>query len=115
MPAAQKLGHIQFPGVRSDGAQRTMRLVRAINKSYEAALTANTDLDFNGDQGYNSIQGWITCDGPGDFTVAFSRDGTTFGEAWTMKAGERANLEALDIDTLRLTHSTDSAYRVFLI
>jgi hypothetical protein len=73
-------------------------------------------LDFNADTGRNAVEGWIISDGPGDFTVDISRDGLTFGDAFTMKKNEQVDLLRLNIDKLRITHGgTDSAYRVFLI
>ena len=48
--------------------------------------------------------------------VAFSRDGTTFGDDWTMRSGENTGVRNFDIDTLRLTHTGDDVpYRVVLI
>ena len=119
MAANQKRGHLSHTGPRSDGATRVMESVRALNRSYEGSLTAITSpvlIEFNSDQGWNSIQGWINNDGAGDISVAFSRDGTTFGDNWTMKQGELSNLKGLDIHTLRITRITaDANYRVVLI
>jgi len=93
-----------------------------VNKSYEnAAFVVGQSpvlIDFNADAGRNAKQGWITCDGiagVGNIQVAFSRDGITFGDNWTMQPGEGTNLESFDIDTLRITYVADSAYRVVLI
>lgn len=90
-----------------------------VNKTYEDASFLVGDspftIDFNDDTGRNSKEGWIINDGPGDFTVQFSRDGVTFGEPWTMKTGELTNVANFDIDTLILTRVGDSAYRVVLI
>ena len=93
-----------------------------VNKSYEnpAFVVGQSPvlIDFNTDAGRNSKQGWITCDGiagVGNIQVAFSRDGITFGDNWTMQPGEGTNLESFDIDTLRITWVANSAYRVVLI
>jgi hypothetical protein len=89
-----------------------------VNKSYEGTLTAGVSplvIDFNADAGRNSKEGWMTNDGAGDISVAFSRDGTTFGDNWTMKSGELTNLANFDIDSLRLTHIADANYRIVLI
>jgi hypothetical protein len=90
-----------------------------VNKAYEGSLTAGVSpltIDFNADAGRNAIDGWITCDGAGDILVAFSRDGTTFGDNWTIRTGENTSFFRFDIDSLRLTHTgTDSDYRVVLI
>lgn len=72
-------------------------------------------LDFNAAAGRNAVDGWVTCDGAGDMTVAFSRDGITFGDAWTMKTGETMSTKGYDIDSIKITHVADSAYRVNLI
>ena len=72
--------------------------------------------DFNAAAGRNAIGGWIICDGVGNIQVDFSRDGISFsGDKWTMKKGERVNLENLDIDKIRVTHVTNSAYRINLL
>jgi len=91
-----------------------------VNKSYEATLTAGVSpfiIDFNDDAGRNAKEGWITADGTGvEMTVAFSRDGTTFGDAWTLRSGENTNFQNFDIDQLRLTHTGDDIpYRIVLI
>jgi hypothetical protein len=89
-----------------------------VNKTYEGTLTAGVSpltIDFNADAGRNSREGWIANDGAGDILVAFSRDGITFGDNWTMKTGELTNLANFDIDQLRLTHVADANYRVVLI
>jgi hypothetical protein len=91
-----------------------------VNKSYEGTLVVGISpliLDFNGDTGRNAVDGWITCDGTSvEMTVAFSRDGTTFGDDWTIRSGENTGLRNFDIDQLRLTHTGDDVpYRVVLI
>lgn len=90
-----------------------------VNKSYEGTLTVGVSplvIDFNTDAGRNSVDGWITNDGPGSMSVAFSRDGITYGDNWTMLSGENTHFLGFDIDSLRLTHSgTDGAYRIVLI
>ena len=89
-----------------------------INKSYEATLTAALSpiiIDFNSDAGRNAVDGWVTCDGP-EMLVAFSRDGITFGDNWTMRVGENTGVRNFDVDQLRLTFvSVDTAYRIVLI
>jgi len=89
-----------------------------VNKSYEGTLTTGISpllIDFNADAGRNSVDGWITNDGTGDISVAFSRDGVTFGDDWTMKEGENTHFLGFDIDTLRLTWVADADYRIVLI
>jgi hypothetical protein len=91
-----------------------------VNKTYEGTLVVGVSplsIDFNADAGRNSKEGWIACDGLNlEMSVAFSRDGTTFGDDWTMRSGELTNLANFDIDTLRLTHTGDDVpYRIVLI
>ena len=121
MVAPQKRDRIKTSdSVRSDGATRVMELVRALNKSYEdtdftvaeSPVTRSIFTDF----GYNSIQGYIICDGPGEITFEFTRDGTIFGEPVTIKNGELFNLKGLDVHSIKITHTgTDSSYRIFQI
>lgn len=90
-----------------------------VNKSYEGTLIVGDSplsIDFNADTGRNSLDGWITCDGPGDIQLRFSQNGTVYGDVWTMKPGENTGVRGFDIDTLELIHTgTDSAYRIVLL
>jgi len=91
-----------------------------VNKSYEGTLVVGVSpliIDFKADAGRNSKEGWIAADGTSlEMTVAFSRDGATFGDDWTMRSGELTNLANFDIDQLRLTHTGDDVpYRIVLI
>ncbi|MHA2265636.1 MAG: hypothetical protein ACXAEN_24860 [Candidatus Thorarchaeota archaeon] len=72
-------------------------------------------LDLNTALGRNAIHGTIRNDGPGNFTVAFSTNGSDFGDAITMKRGERLPFSGLSVDSLKITWSADSAYRVVVI
>jgi len=72
-------------------------------------------LDFNAAAGRNSVDGYVICDGPGSFTVEFTRDGATYGGVWTMYSGEMIGVRNYDIDSLKITWTADSAYRVNLI
>lgn len=116
MVAPQKLGTLG-KGKRSDGATEVRQILRALNKTYEESITVGTSPkvhSFNVDFGYNAIKGWIICDGEGQMKVEFSRDGIIFGEIWTMRPGERTDLDALDIHTLRITFvAVDSDYRIW--
>ena len=91
-----------------------------MNKSYEGTLTAGVSpliIDFNTDSGRNAKEGWLTCDGVGvEMSVAFSRDGATFGDNWTIRSGENTNFANFDVDQVRLTHTGDDVpYRAVLI
>jgi len=72
-------------------------------------------LNFFGATGRNSVDGYVICDGIGDMIVDFSRDGITYGGAWTMHQGEMIGVRNYDIHSLRITYVADSAYRVNLI
>jgi len=123
----QKRGKLQGLDLRADGAVPVFQFIRALNKSYEGTVTAgNTPviIDFRGDQGWNSLQGWITCDGTivtggsteGNIIVSFSRDGITYGDKWSMRVGENTNLMGFDIAKIKIEHTgIDSEYRVFLV
>lgn len=69
-------------------------------------------LDVNATLRRNANQGFIINDGAGDFTVAISTDGTNFGTAFTMKAGETFDLAGENVDSIRITRVADSSYRV---
>ena len=90
-----------------------------LNQTYEDTSFVVGDspvlLQFNSDAGRNSVDGYVICDGPGNIVVDFSRDGATYGGAWTMYSGEMIGVRNYDIHTLRITYVADSAYRVNLI
>jgi len=114
MAAPQKQGRLKL-GRPQEGSQ-VYQQVRRLNKVYEETITtgANTH-DFNTDFGYNAVKGWIICDGGGDIQVDFTRDGTIFGEKWTMKEDELVDLDGLDIDSIRVTFvSANASYRITL-
>jgi len=68
-------------------------------------------LDINTAYGVNGREFTIINDGAGDFTVSISNDGSVFGNEHTMKNGEVYTLEAISLDSIRITHVADSAYR----
>jgi len=72
-------------------------------------------LDVNADLGRNATDGFIINDGAGNFTVAISDDGATFGSAHTMKTGEVFSLTNIDVDSIKITWVADSAYRVVVM
>ncbi len=69
-------------------------------------------LDCNAVLGRNATQFSIQNDGVGNFTVSISLDGSLFGDEKTVKNGEVYAIDGLSIDTIRITHVADSAYRV---
>ena len=71
--------------------------------------------DVNTDLGRNSRSGSIMNDGSGKILVEISDNGTTYGGQHTLYAGESLNLEGLDVDKIKITHSADSAYRILVV
>lgn len=69
-------------------------------------------IDVNTAISRNSTRGFIICDGPGDMDIAFSHDGSIYGDTLTLKSGEVLNLDGLSINKIQLTHVADSAYRL---
>ncbi len=72
-------------------------------------------LDINTVLGRNATRGYIINDGAGNFTVAFSTDGSAFGDTITMKANEVMEFNDISVDSIRITWVVDSAYRVAVI
>ena len=84
--------------------------------SFEAGDSPAT-IDINGSSlGRNSTQGTVINDGTGDFTVAFSTDGSAFGDAIRITKNDTIKWNDISVDSLKIIHSgTDSAYRVIAI
>lgn len=72
-------------------------------------------LDVNAALSRNGHDGYIKNDGAGNFTYAITDNGTDYGSAHTLKAGEAVKLTHLNIDSIKLTWVADSAYRVMVI
>lgn len=72
-------------------------------------------LDFNNALGRNATQGTLVNDGPGDFTVSFSVDGTNFGDEITVEINESIHFKKISVDSIRITWVANSAYRVVVI
>lgn len=70
------------------------------------------ELDCNTALGGNATRGYITNDGAGNFTIAFSTNGTDYGDEITLKLDETYYFESLSVDSIRITWIADSAYRV---
>ena len=73
-----------------------------------ATYNANSDL------GKNANNGYIICDGAGDITVNLSQDGTTFGDNITLTSGDEFSLKGRNVHSIKLTHVSDSAYRIYV-
>lgn len=72
-------------------------------------------LDLNAALGRNATTVQVINDGTGNFTVAFSVDGVTFGDAITMKYPEKMVLKDVSVDSVKITWVANSAYRVIAI
>ena len=73
-------------------------------------------VDINTALGRNASYVQVINDGPGNFTMAASNDGAAFGDEITIKASDPPFvLEDLDIDSVRITWVSDSAYRVIAV
>lgn len=90
-------------------------------ETFEAAITAGVSpvtLDINTALGRNATKTDIANNGAGDFTVAISTDGSVFGDEYTLDSGETYPpeiLKDLSVNKIRLTHSSDSSYKVAVI
>ncbi len=71
--------------------------------------------DVNAALGRNARDGYIICDGAGDIKIEISNNGTTWGGSHTLKEDDVLNLRHLDVDTIRVTWVTNSAYRIMVV
>jgi hypothetical protein len=70
-------------------------------------------LDFKTDMGRTAASMTVVCDGPGDISIAMSYNGTAFASTeWIVRPQETYHIERSFISSLRITHVTDSGYRV---
>ena len=69
-------------------------------------------IDVNAALGKNGRSFEVINDGPGNFTVAISNDGSVFGSEATVKQQEIYTIADISVDSIRITHDADSAYRV---
>jgi hypothetical protein len=72
-------------------------------------------LDLNAALGRNAIRGFVINDGPGNFTISFSTNGSDWGDELTRKSGEKLDFDNISVDSLRITWVADSSYRVVAI
>ncbi len=91
---------------------------RGRSVSYEDTSFVTGDspvvLDINTDLGRNARDGYVVNDGDGNFTFEVSDDGDNYGGVHTMKKDETVTLKGMDIDKVRITWVSNSAYRVFV-
>lgn len=72
-------------------------------------------LDCNAALGRNATEFTVINDGAGDFLTATSNNGVSFSDDHTTKNGETYALDDISVHTIRITHITDSAYRVTVL
>ena len=105
--------------VNLDGQEVTTTVVSDTPEFFEdtSFVTGESPvtLDINTALGRNATKGYIVNDGAGNFTVAFSINGTDFGNAITMKKNEVLDFENISVDSLKITWVANSAYRVSAI
>jgi len=96
-----------------------VRVIDGRNEAYEDTdFTAGESpliLDVNNDLGRNASDGYIVCDGSGNILVEISDNGSSWGEQFTMRAGDKVKLTGVNIDSIRLTHVDDTGYRIVVI
>ena len=71
--------------------------------------------DVNTDLSRNGVDGSVVNDGDGDIKVEISDNGTNYGGQHTLKKGDEFDMRNLDIDSIRITWVSDSAYRVLVV
>lgn len=69
-------------------------------------------FDVNDALGQNGSSFEVINDGPGNFTVSISNDGTVFGNEATVKQQEIYAMDNISVDKIRLTWVSNSAYRI---
>jgi hypothetical protein len=105
--------------VTLDGEELSISVVSDTPEFFEDTSFVTGDspvtLDINTALGRNATKGYIVNDGAGNFTVAFSINGSAFGDAITMKKNEVLDFENISVDSLKITWVANSAYRVSAI
>jgi len=71
--------------------------------------------DVNAALGRNGHDGYIVNDGAGNLTYQFSKDGTNWGGAHTLKKDETVKLTGLDIDSIKITWVANCGYRIMVV
>lgn len=96
-------------GVITDANPKTFEDTSFVTGDSPATLDANTAL------GRNATQFSVQNDGAGNFTVATSNNGSSFGDEKTMRAGEVYAIDNISVDSIRITWISNSAYRVVVL
>lgn len=102
-------GHLQV-----DIIENTLRVSTPVTFEDPAFVVGDSPavLDCNTELGRNATEFSIQNDGIGDFTVSISNDGSAWGDEKTVKSGEVYEINNISVDSIRITHVADSAYRV---
>jgi len=89
------------------------------NQVYEDSSFVTGDSpvvhDFYGDTGRYAEDGYLACDGAGNISVQISREGLSYGDAFTVKKGEIVILKGMKISKIKITWIADSSYRINLL
>jgi len=96
-------------GVVTDNNPKIFEDKSFVTGDSPATLDANTAL------GRNATQFIVMNDGAGEFTVATSNDGASYGGEHTMKSGETYAITELSTDSIRITWISNSSYRVVVL
>lgn len=71
--------------------------------------------DVNAALGRNGHDGYMINDGAGDLTYQISNNGTLYGGSHTLKQDEIIKLTGLDIDSIKITWISNTAYRIMVL
>lgn len=71
--------------------------------------------DVNAALSRNGHDGYIHNSGSGDLQYSISDNGTNYGGTHTLKAGAKAKLTGLDIDTIKITWVADTEYYIAVV
>lgn len=72
-------------------------------------------LDINTDLGKNATQVFVWNDGSKEFSLEMSADGSTWSDLHTMRPLEKLELRDVIVDSIRITWSGDTGYRVLAL
>ncbi len=108
---ARRVTQVDKNGLSLSTPGRTFKYEDISFQTGESPIT----LDVNTNLGRNATDGYLICDGPGNILVEFSDDGSSFGGQHTLKKRDKINLKNLNIDKIRITWITNSAYRILVV
>jgi len=89
--------------------------VTAIDTNFTAGESPFV-FDANDALGQNGAEFSVINDGNGDFSVSISNDGTIFGDEHVMERDETYSIDAISVDSVRLTLiGASSSYRIIVL